>query len=103
MRVLPVQYTPTSSRQIEKRVNDIGKDSAHLEYYRGVLQAPLNIADQFLDHTGANLSDAALDGANLTGAHLNNAIISQIQLDKACGAEAMLPPGLTLKPCASPK
>jgi uncharacterized protein YjbI with pentapeptide repeats len=64
---------------------------------------------------GANLSGANLRGAklaltdlreaNLSGANLDNAKLSgakldgQQQLNRACGADAELPPGLTLKPC----
>ena len=60
----------------------------------------------------ANLSEAMLGGANLNGASLTNSyiiwggpgtmpktIVSQSQLDQACGANADLPPDLTLKPC----
>jgi Pentapeptide repeats (8 copies) len=47
------------------------------------------------DLTGANLSDADLTRANLTDAYLDG----QKQLDAACGSEAILPTGLTLKPC----
>jgi uncharacterized protein YjbI with pentapeptide repeats len=66
-----------------------------------------NLSGAYL--TGADLSDADLSRATLT---LNNAVrtvaglmratISQAQLDSACGDGAKLPPGLTLKPCASP-
>jgi uncharacterized protein YjbI with pentapeptide repeats len=42
----------------------------------------------------AHLSDADLSGANLT-----KATVSQAQLDQACGTDAKLDPGLTLKPC----
>jgi len=63
-----------------------------------------------VDLTSANLFGASLVGAklqstNLSGAHLDGANLlrsenlSQMQLDGACGADAMLPPGLTLKPC----
>jgi uncharacterized protein YjbI with pentapeptide repeats len=53
---------------------------------------------------GANLRGADLGGANLNGttlryADLSGATVSQTQLDKACGTDAKLPPGLTLKPC----
>jgi len=53
----------------------------------------------------ANLSGARVDGANLSGAHLEgvdlrSSTVSQIQLDRACGTEAKLGPGLTLKPCS---
>lgn len=61
--------------------------------------------------TGANLTGADLSYANLTGAYLNradltdadltHAIVSQTQLDKACGRKAKLNPGLALKPCQS--
>jgi uncharacterized protein YjbI with pentapeptide repeats len=44
---------------------------------------------------GANLSGANLIDANLTGASLDG----QKQLDEACGSDAKLPTGLTLKPC----
>jgi uncharacterized protein YjbI with pentapeptide repeats len=43
--------------------------------------------------------DANLSGASLRGAYLNGAIVSQTQLDKACGIDVKLDPGLTLKPC----
>ena len=65
--------------------------------------------------SGANLSKANFSGAelgvrpdglgdptNLSKADLSDATISQNQLDKACGEDAKLPPGLSLKPCASP-
>jgi uncharacterized protein YjbI with pentapeptide repeats len=63
-----------------------------------------NLSGAFLN--GTNLTNAVLDGANLSGANLNGAnlseaAISQDQLNQACGAEATLPPGLSLKPCAS--
>jgi uncharacterized protein YjbI with pentapeptide repeats len=48
---------------------------------------------------GADLSDARLSDADLSGADLSDAKVSQLQLDPACGANAMLPPGLTLNPC----
>ena len=51
----------------------------------------------------ANLSDAHLSGTILTNADLSSATVSQTQLDEACGSDAKLPPGLTLKPCAPPK
>jgi uncharacterized protein YjbI with pentapeptide repeats len=54
--------------------------------------------------SGANLSGAFLGGAflgsaNLSGANLGSATVSQEQLDKACGTNVKLDPGLTLKPC----
>jgi uncharacterized protein YjbI with pentapeptide repeats len=63
------------------------------------------------DLTGANLSGANLSGANLSDANLNGADLTftdltgtanliQSQLDKACGTDNKLPPGLILnKPC----
>jgi uncharacterized protein YjbI with pentapeptide repeats len=58
---------------------------------------------------GANLSGANLRGANLNailwgtdlrGANLSDADLdNQQQLNAACGSDAKLPPGLTLKPC----
>jgi uncharacterized protein YjbI with pentapeptide repeats len=49
---------------------------------------------------GANLTHANLTGANLTGANLTGASLDgQQQLDEACGSDAVLPTGLTLKPC----
>jgi uncharacterized protein YjbI with pentapeptide repeats len=41
-----------------------------------------------------NLTNVTLDRADLTGAQ-----IDQQQLDEACGSDAKLPAGLTLKPC----
>jgi uncharacterized protein YjbI with pentapeptide repeats len=47
---------------------------------------------------GANLSDAIMDGVNVSAT--NGGLISQGQLDKACGNKGTrLPSGLTLKPC----
>lgn len=60
--------------------------------------AVLTIADL----TGAVLTGANLSGANLTYADLRGALLlTQAQLDQACGAYATLPRGLTLKPCPS--
>jgi len=53
--------------------------------------------------TRANLSAGKLSGANLSGADLSGAIVSQTQLDEACGDGAKLPPGLNLKPCDYPR
>jgi hypothetical protein len=50
---------------------------------------------------GAMLANANLTGTNLEGADLRDAILRQEQLDAACGINAKLPPGLTLKPCAA--
>jgi uncharacterized protein YjbI with pentapeptide repeats len=52
--------------------------------------------------TDANLTDAILTGADLTKADLTGAEIDQKQLDVACGSDAKLPTGLTLKPCSVP-
>ena len=61
--------------------------------------------------TGANLTDADLTGVKLTGADVTGANltrtnlakshfqVNQAQLDGACGKDAKLPAGLTLKPC----
>ena len=50
--------------------------------------------------TGADLTFANLTGANLNGTDLNGAFLDgEKQLDGACGSEAVLPTGLTLKPC----
>jgi uncharacterized protein YjbI with pentapeptide repeats len=57
------------------------------------------------DLNRAHLNGADLNGAGLVGAHLNDAFLNgavnliQPQLDQACGANAKLDPGLTLKPC----
>jgi uncharacterized protein YjbI with pentapeptide repeats len=47
----------------------------------------------------ADLSGAHLEGADLSFVDLRNATVEQSQLDRACGANARLPTGLTLKPC----
>jgi hypothetical protein len=52
-----------------------------------------------LDLTDTNLPQADLFHANLTQAILTGAQIDQKQLDEACGSDAVLPMGLTLKPC----
>ena len=49
----------------------------------------------------ANLADANLSGVDLTEANLTDAkYLTQTQLDRACGTDAKLPPGLTLQPCS---
>jgi uncharacterized protein YjbI with pentapeptide repeats len=63
--------------------------------------------------SGADLSSAMLIGANLSGAdlggaswgfvHLSGAIVTQVQLDQACGTNVRLDPNLTLKPCLCPR
>jgi uncharacterized protein YjbI with pentapeptide repeats len=55
--------------------------------------------------TNAELTKADLSGADLSGADLSNArYLTQAQLDKACGTDAKLSPGLTLnKPCPKPE
>jgi hypothetical protein len=50
------------------------------------------------DLYGADLRRADLSGANLVGADLDG----QKQLEAACGSNAVLPAGLTLRPCPSP-
>ena len=51
------------------------------------------------DLGGAQLNGAFLNNANLNGVNLRDAQVVQWQLDRACGKDAMLPAGLTLKPC----
>jgi uncharacterized protein YjbI with pentapeptide repeats len=52
------------------------------------------------DLTGADLRGANLANANLTNANLTRTSLDgQKQLDEACGSDAVLPTGLTLKPC----
>jgi hypothetical protein len=58
------------------------------------------------DLRGANLRGANLRGANLRGANLGGADLTGVneltegQLDQACGTDAKIPSGLTLKPCS---
>ena len=60
---------------------------------------------ELISQGGANLAGASFSGANLSGADLSDAKLSdakdltQSQLDQACGTDAKLPAGLTLKPC----
>lgn len=55
------------------------------------------------DLSGAYLRDADLSGAYLSHANLTDASLDgQKQLDEACGSDAVLPTGLTLKPCSDP-
>jgi hypothetical protein len=49
--------------------------------------------------TGTKLAGADLTGAKLNGADLGKVTVSQSQLDKACGTNVTLDPGLTVKPC----
>jgi hypothetical protein len=58
------------------------------------------------DLSGADLSSADLSGADLSSADLSlanlfAATVSQTQFDQACGTDAKLDPGLTLKPCST--
>jgi hypothetical protein len=50
---------------------------------------------------GADLSGADLSSADLSLANLFAATVSQTQFDQACGTDAKLDPGLTLKPCST--
>jgi Pentapeptide repeats (8 copies) len=59
-----------------------------------------NLSSAYL--VSANLFGADLTGTDLSYANLTDARIDQGQLDDACGADAKLPPGLTLKPCSPP-
>jgi uncharacterized protein YjbI with pentapeptide repeats len=54
------------------------------------------------DLGGANLDGTNLLSAKLLSANLQDATLEQSQLDQACGVDARLPPGLTLKPCPEP-
>jgi len=69
--------------------------------YANLIKANLRGAQ--LNHAGlsdADLSGADLSFADLSGAYLKGAKLDgQQQLNGACGADAKLPPGLTLKPC----
>ena len=61
-----------------------------------LIRANLFRADLFrADLSGATLSRANLSRADLSG--VEN--LTQAQLDQACGTDAKLPEGLTLKPC----
>lgn len=51
------------------------------------------------DLRGSNLSGADLAGANLSGTDLTGAIVTQQQLDLACGSDTKLPDGLKIKSC----
>jgi Pentapeptide repeats (8 copies) len=77
---------------------------------RGAILSQANLTRA--DLTNANLTYAGLTGADLTNANLTRADLTnanlggqqpsiggQQQLDAACGSDAKLPPGLTLKPC----
>ena len=61
------------------------------------------LIDASLNNTNlnnANLNGTHLNGASLNGADLRGARnIFQTQLDKACGTDVKLDPGLTIKPC----
>jgi hypothetical protein len=69
---------------------------------RGAVLSGANLSRAFLN--GANLERANLERANLSHADLSEAKdLTQAQLDQACGTDAKLPPGLTLKPCPDNK
>ena len=77
----------------------------------GALADDTNLS--YADLTGAHLggavlavaklggTDANLTDANLSVADLSGTQITQVQLDQACGTDAKLDPGLTLKPCST--
>lgn len=61
-----------------------------------------DLTDAHLRHVdlrGADLTDANLTGADLSNSDLTAAKVTQPQLDKACGTQAKLPAGFTIKPC----
>jgi uncharacterized protein YjbI with pentapeptide repeats len=73
-------------RQIQVNANDLHDSSPSMQ-----LTAHGNPCREGGVHTiGANLNGAELSETTLDG---------QQQLDGACGTDAKLPPGLTLKPC----
>lgn len=62
--------------------------------------ANLSSADlSYTELRNANLSSADLTGADLSGADLTGLKVIQAQLDKTCGANVTLDPGLKIKPC----
>jgi hypothetical protein len=100
----------TGTRLLRVDLHEAGLSGAHLND-AFLVDANLNGADLIdANLSGADLSDARLIDAILVGADLNDANLNradlritvldgQEQLDKACGEDAKLPPGLTLKPC----
>jgi uncharacterized protein YjbI with pentapeptide repeats len=48
---------------------------------------------------GASVGGAKLSGAKLNGVDLSLSRLTQAQLDEACGTDAKLPEGRTLRPC----
>jgi uncharacterized protein YjbI with pentapeptide repeats len=88
----------------DAHLHDANLTQADLTYANltNALLAGANLTHANLTH--ANLYVASLAGANLTNANLTNADLDlddQKQLDEACGSDAVLPRGLTLKPCPS--
>jgi uncharacterized protein YjbI with pentapeptide repeats len=83
-------------------LSDAGLSGASLRgaklNYANLTRADLTSANL----TRADLTSANLSSANLTGANLTGAQIDQKRLDEACGSDAVLPTGLTLKPCMPP-
>ena len=53
--------------------------------------------------SGADLRGANLNSANLSDANLSSANITQLQLDRACGTNVKLDPGLTIRPSCQPQ
>ena len=89
-------------------LNGANLSGANLSAYLGYMylsHTDLSRANLFrADLSDANLSHANLDHASLFTARfdradLSDANVDQQQLDLACGTDAKLPPGLTLKPC----
>jgi hypothetical protein len=71
--------------------------------HSGAYLMEANLIDAYLSspypRSADDRLDANLSGASLRGAYLNGATVYQTQLDKACGIDVKLDPGLTLKPC----
>jgi uncharacterized protein YjbI with pentapeptide repeats len=76
---------------------DLGYADLSGAFLRGAYLNDAELTGAYLN--GAYLINADLRGANLSGVDLSGATVEQAQLDQACGRNAKLGPGLTLKPC----
>ena len=90
----------SGSRLSGARLNEADLSGANLSSANLSLTMLIDASLNNTNLNNANLNDTHLNGASLNGADLRGARnIFQTQLDKACGTDVKLDPGLTIKPC----
>jgi len=95
------------SLTIMNRTSFAGADLRDVNGYGGVFSSANFARANMTNSTfvgaylkGANFRGANLTGANLSGAEMQGAVVTQAQLNTACGDEAtVLPRSLSIAPC----